>query len=126
MADVRQPLRLMLAAVLPGVAACSFFAPSYVEFANPGSSGTGGTGDLGGGDGGSVNTRNDPTDAPVLFDVYLSNDGNFSTPTKVGLQRAAVTTIDFGSAQLARYVYMVLRGSKGCCWWSIDEVNAYR
>jgi len=73
-----------------------------------------------------LDAQNDPADSPVLFDVYLSNDGNFSVPTKVGLQGSALTTIDFGSAQLVRYVYIVVRGSKSCCWWSIDEVNAFR
>ena len=63
-----------------------------------------------------LDARNEPPDAPVLFDVYLSNDGNFSTPTKVGQQGAGLTTVDFDSAQLV---------SKGCCWWSIDEVNAF-
>jgi hypothetical protein len=73
-----------------------------------------------------LDAQNDPTDGPILFDVYLSNDGNFPMPTKVGLQGAPLTTIDFGSAQLARYVYIVLRGSKNGNWWSIDEVNAFR
>jgi hypothetical protein len=73
-----------------------------------------------------LDTQNAPTDGPVVFDVYLSNDGNFSMPTKVGLQGSALTTIDFGSAQLVRYVYIVLRGSKSGCWWSIYEVNAFR
>jgi hypothetical protein len=73
-----------------------------------------------------LDAQNDPNDGPVLFDVYLSNDGNFSVPTKVGLQGSALTIIDFGSAQIVRYVYIVVRGSKGCCWWSIDEVNAFR
>ncbi|HEX3850841.1 MAG TPA: hypothetical protein VHW01_07725 [Polyangiaceae bacterium] len=37
-----------------------------------------------------LDAQNDPTDGPVLFDVYLSNDGNFSTPTEVGLQGSAL------------------------------------
>jgi hypothetical protein len=73
-----------------------------------------------------LDAQNEPPDAPVLFDVYLSNDGNFSMPTKVGQQGAPLTTIDFGGAQLVRYVYIVLRGSKSGNWWSIDEVNAFR
>lgn len=73
-----------------------------------------------------LDAQNDPTDGPALFDVYLSNDGTFSAPTKVGLQGSALTKIDFGSAQLVRYIYLVLRGSKSGCWWSIDEVNAFR
>jgi hypothetical protein len=73
-----------------------------------------------------LDAQNDPTDGPVLFDVYLSNDGKFNTLSKVGLQGTALTTVDFGSAQLVRYVYILLRGSKTGIWWSIDEVNAFR
>ena len=73
-----------------------------------------------------LDAQNFPTDGPVLFDVYLSNDGNFSMPTKAGLPGSPVTTIDFGGEQLVRYIYIVLRGSTNSTWWSIDEVNAFR
>jgi hypothetical protein len=73
-----------------------------------------------------LDAKNNPTDGPLLFDVYLSNDGNFSTPTKMGLQGSPLTTIDFGSAQLARYIYIILRGTQNSSWWSIDEVNVFQ
>ncbi len=73
-----------------------------------------------------LDTQLDPNDAPVMFDVFLSNDGNFRFPTKVGLQGTPITTVDFGSAQLVRYVYFRLRGTKDGTWWSIHELNAYR
>jgi hypothetical protein len=74
-----------------------------------------------------LDARNEATDAPVLFDVYLSNDDNmFTTPTLVGQRGSALTTIDFGSAQLARYVYFELQGSSPTHWWSIDELNVFQ
>ncbi|HEY1533710.1 MAG TPA: discoidin domain-containing protein [Polyangiaceae bacterium] len=73
-----------------------------------------------------LDTRFDPNDAPVMFDVFLSNDDKFRSPTKSGLQGAPLTTVDFGSAQLVRYVYFRLRGTKAATWWSIHELNAYR
>ncbi len=74
-----------------------------------------------------LDARNDATDAPVLFDAYLSNDDNtFTTPTLVGLRGSALTTIDFGGAQLARYVYLELQGSSPIHWWSIDELNVFQ
>jgi len=72
-----------------------------------------------------LDTRLTPGDAPMMFDVYLSNDGNFGSPTKSGLRGTDITTIDFGSAQLVRYVYFRLRGSTGN-WWTIHELNAYQ
>jgi hypothetical protein len=74
-----------------------------------------------------LDATNDPTDAPVLFDVYLSNDDNmFTTPTLVGLRGSALTTIDFGGAQLVRYVYIKLQGSSPDHWWSVDELNVFQ
>jgi len=74
-----------------------------------------------------LDATNDTTDAPVLFDVYLANEDNtFTTPTLVGLRGNALTTIDFGGAQLARYVYLKLQGSSPIHWWSIDELNVFQ
>ena len=67
----------------------------------------------------------EPSDAPVIFDVFLSNDGNFGSPTEVGLRGTDITTVDFGSAQLVRYVYFRLSGVKSK-WWSIHELNAFQ
>jgi hypothetical protein len=38
---------------------------------------------------------------------------------------SGLTTIDFGGAQLVRYVYFRLSGTRGS-WWSIDELNVVR
>lgn len=63
-------------------------------------------------------------DGPALFDVYLSNDGQYGAAVKTRLIGSDVTTIHFDSAQYARYLHFVLDG-KGVDgkWWSIYELN---
>jgi hypothetical protein len=67
----------------------------------------------------------EPNDGPALFDVYESNDGNFSAPVKQNLPGGATTTIHFDSAQRARYVQLKLDAVKDK-WWSINELAMFQ
>jgi hypothetical protein len=62
------------------------------------------------------------SDAPILFDVYLSLDGEGGPAVKQGLVGARETTITFESAQYARQVRFELQGSKEK-WWSIHDLR---
>jgi hypothetical protein len=64
----------------------------------------------------------EPTDSPALFDVYLSNDGTFTTPVKQNLPGSALTKIHFDSAQRAQFVRFQLDAVAGH-WWSIHELS---
>jgi hypothetical protein len=63
-----------------------------------------------------------PDDVPGKFDFYLSIDGEYGEPTRAGLFGKPVTEISFDSAQVARYVKIVLRQEKSR-WLSINEIN---
>jgi hypothetical protein len=66
-----------------------------------------------------------PADAPAQFDVFLSRDGKYGAPAQSGLYGAATSTIKFDTAQLARYIKIVLKQDK-MKWWSINELNVYQ
>lgn len=62
------------------------------------------------------------SDVPARFDVYLSRDGKYGEPVQTGLYGGVYSTIKFDTAQLARYVKIVLTQAKSK-WWSINELN---
>jgi hypothetical protein len=67
-----------------------------------------------------------PGDSPILFDVYLSMDGTFTTATLrsiAGNAASGVTQVTFNGAQVARYVKLVLTNNKPTNWWSIRELT---
>jgi hypothetical protein len=66
-----------------------------------------------------------PADAPARFDVYLSRDGKYGAPAKSGLFGSNLSPIQFDTAQLARYIKIVLTQPKQK-WWSINELNVYK
>ncbi len=66
-------------------------------------------------------------DAPLMFDVYLSKDGDFSDeqPVREDLPGLGPTTVvDFATAQVARYIRIVLSEGQSN-WWCIDEFTVY-
>jgi hypothetical protein len=65
-----------------------------------------------------------PDDAPVKFDFYLSVDREYGPPARTGLFGKAVTDVSFDTAQVARYVRFVLRQSS-TRWLSINEINVF-
>jgi hypothetical protein len=69
-----------------------------------------------------LDCREKPDDAAIKFDFYLSVDGEYGAPTRSGLFGKAMTDVTFDTAQVARYVKIVLR-SPGMNWLSINEIN---
>jgi hypothetical protein len=68
-----------------------------------------------------------PTDAPVKFDLYLSTDHKYGAPAASGQYGAAISTVKFDTARLARYVKVVLTAaSPDKRWWSINELNVWK
>ncbi len=68
-----------------------------------------------------------PTDAPQLFDVYLSNTPTFpSLPTVKAVVGSPLTKVTFpgNKAVVARYARFVLTQNYPQAWWSIGEVTA--
>ncbi len=63
-----------------------------------------------------------PEDAPAKFDFYLSVDGDYEAPTRPGLFGKPITEVSFDTAQVARYIKIVLR-QEATKWLSINEVN---
>jgi hypothetical protein len=62
-------------------------------------------------------------DFPIRYDVLLSSDGTFDEPAAAGLfGTAGSSTATFDTAQVARYVRIVITQSKDK-WWSIDELR---
>ncbi len=72
----------------------------------------------------TLDVQNQPSDTPALFDVYLSLDGTFTTPTLKSVPGASsgLTEVTFNGAQLARYVKLVLTNGK-VPWWGIRELS---
>ena len=72
----------------------------------------------------TLDTQDAPTDAPILFDVYLSLDGTYTTPIVSGLAGTPLMTINFPSnkAVVARYIKLVLTNGKSN-WWGIQELS---
>jgi hypothetical protein len=71
---------------------------------------------------------NQTVDVPVLFDVYLSADGDFSDeqPVREDVAGFAPTTkVEFATAQVARYIRIELVEGKDN-WWCIDEFTVYQ
>jgi len=67
-----------------------------------------------------------PGDGANQFDVYLSNDGTFTTPAltaQASDPTTGIATVTFPSAQIARYIKLVLTGNKASNWWAIQELN---
>ena len=73
----------------------------------------------------TLDTTDHVSDTPQLFDVYLSTDGTFTTPALQSIPggTTGTTQVAFGSAQVARYVKLVLSDSKANTWWSIRELT---
>jgi hypothetical protein len=74
----------------------------------------------------TLDSQDQPGDAPILFDVYLSLDGTFTTPVVKSIAGDAVTglaQVPFGSAQIARYVKFVLTNNKPTNWWGFRELT---
>jgi hypothetical protein len=74
----------------------------------------------------TLDSQDQPSDAPILFDVYLSLDGTFTTPavkSVAGNVTTGLTQVPFASAQIARYVKLVLTNSKPTNWWGIRELT---
>lgn len=72
----------------------------------------------------------EPADNPARFDVYLSVDGNYGAPVKSPVYggnsaNGTASTASFDTAQLARYVKIVLTQDK-TKWWSINELNVLK
>jgi hypothetical protein len=65
-------------------------------------------------------------DMAGLFDVYLSKDGDFSDeqPAREDVTGFALTTIEFATAQVARYIRIELSAGKPN-WWCIDDFRVY-
>ena len=74
-----------------------------------------------------LDTQDQASDAPALLDVYLSTDGNFSTPILKSVTSGAdgLTHISFGKALVARYVKLVLTKGKSPSWWGIEELSVF-
>jgi hypothetical protein len=73
----------------------------------------------------TLDSQDQPANAPILFDVYLSLDGTFTTPAVKSIAGDAtkgLTHVAFSSAQVARYVKLVLTNSKPN-WWGIRELT---
>jgi hypothetical protein len=71
----------------------------------------------------SLDSADSPGDAPGLFDVYLSLDGTFTKAALSAQIGAPTTTVEFGSAQIARYIKIVLTQEKSPNWWGIREMT---
>lgn len=72
----------------------------------------------------------EPLDNPARFDVYLSVDGTYGAPVKSPVYggnsaNGSASTASFDTAQLARYVKIVLTQDK-VKWWSIDQFNVLK
>lgn len=69
-----------------------------------------------------------PNDVPVQFSVYVSEDADFSDeqPVREGGVGYTVTTVEFATAQVGRYITIVLTEGSDDYWWSIDEFRVYR
>jgi hypothetical protein len=71
-----------------------------------------------------------PSDNPARFDVYLSVDGKYGAPVKSPVYggnaaNGTASVASFDTAQLARYVKIVLTQDK-TKWWSINEFNVLK
>jgi hypothetical protein len=67
-------------------------------------------------------TNQAPTDFPAKYDLYVSSDGKYGAPAQSGLFGDVVSKARFDTAQLARFVKIVLRQNKSK-WWSMDELQ---
>jgi hypothetical protein len=74
----------------------------------------------------TLDSSDTPGDAAGQFDVYLSLDGTFSTAALTA-QMSSVTTgnavVSFTSAQIARYIKIVITKDESPNWWGIRELN---
>jgi len=71
----------------------------------------------------ALDSLDTPGDAPALFDVYLSLDGSFTTPALTAQVGMPLTQVTFASAQIARYIKIVLSNDKSSNWWGIRELT---
>jgi hypothetical protein len=62
------------------------------------------------------------SDVPLKFDFYLSVDGEYAAPTRSGLFGKPMTDVTFDTAQVARYIKIILRQDSSK-WLSINEIN---
>jgi hypothetical protein len=72
-------------------------------------------------------TCNIVDDVPARFEVYFSTDGDFEgiEPARADMTGfSPTTTIEFATAQVARYVRFVLSEGKPR-WWCIEEIRLY-
>ena len=63
-------------------------------------------------------------DFPIMLEVYVSNDGNFGSPSATNVMGNQWTWVDFESAQVGRYLRFQLT-RPGQHSWSVGEVNLY-
>jgi hypothetical protein len=73
----------------------------------------------------TLDSQDQPSDTPILFDVYLSMDGTFSTATAKSIagDASGLTQVPLGGAQIARYVKIVLTNNKPASWWGIRDLT---
>jgi hypothetical protein len=67
-----------------------------------------------------------PDDAAKSYNIYFSNDGTFGTAARTGVPGAALSTIKFDSAVVARYIKIELASSDSKAWWSVGELSVYQ
>jgi hypothetical protein len=64
------------------------------------------------------------TDAATSYNVYFSNDGTFATAARTAVPGAAISTLKFDSAVVARYIKLELAAGSSN-WWSVGELSVY-
>lgn len=69
-----------------------------------------------------IDCLNSPDDKAVALDVWLSNDGNFTTKTLKNVPGATAQVLDFPEVQVARYIKLSL-AQGGDHWWRMDEIR---
>jgi hypothetical protein len=69
-----------------------------------------------------VDCLNSPDDKAVALDVWLSNDGNFTTKALKNVPGATALVLDFPEVQVARYIKLSL-AQGGDHWWRMDEIR---
>jgi hypothetical protein len=66
-----------------------------------------------------------PDDAAKTYNVYFSTDGTFGTAARTSVPGAALSTLKFDSAIVARYIKVELASSDKS-WWSVGELAVYQ
>jgi hypothetical protein len=71
-----------------------------------------------------IDSANDAEDAPELVDVWLANDGTFTTKAVKNVQGEQKLRIIFSEPQVARHIKLSLSpGTTKKKWWRIDELR---